>query len=112
MMSLNAKIVFLAAVMASGRLVYFGESSQMCNYFQSIGFPSPSFKNPCDYYGKVETEMVVFASRPYKISIFPDPINFFGGRLTTLYFPVGSTSKSANIRSAKSDLKINLTDTC
>uniref|UniRef100_A0A914YWS8 ABC transporter domain-containing protein n=1 Tax=Panagrolaimus superbus TaxID=310955 RepID=A0A914YWS8_9BILA len=39
-------------IMASGRLMYFGESSQMCEYFQSIGFPTPSFKNPCDYYGK------------------------------------------------------------
>uniref|UniRef100_A0AC35G5I2 ABC transporter domain-containing protein n=1 Tax=Panagrolaimus sp. PS1159 TaxID=55785 RepID=A0AC35G5I2_9BILA len=38
------------AIMSSGRLMYFGESSQMCEYFQSIGFPTPSFKNPCDYY--------------------------------------------------------------
>uniref|UniRef100_A0A7E4ZVH3 ABC transporter domain-containing protein n=1 Tax=Panagrellus redivivus TaxID=6233 RepID=A0A7E4ZVH3_PANRE len=39
------------AILSSGRLVYFGESDSMCEYFESIGFPSPPLKNPCDYYG-------------------------------------------------------------
>uniref|UniRef100_A0A1I8EM33 ABC2_membrane_7 domain-containing protein n=1 Tax=Wuchereria bancrofti TaxID=6293 RepID=A0A1I8EM33_WUCBA len=37
-------------LIASGRVIYFGLSSQMMSYFEQIGFPCPSFKNPCDYY--------------------------------------------------------------
>ncbi|GMT15777.1 hypothetical protein PFISCL1PPCAC_7074, partial [Pristionchus fissidentatus] len=39
-----------AAVLASGRLVYCGASNEMVDYFESIGYPCPPFKNPCDYY--------------------------------------------------------------
>uniref|UniRef100_A0A5S6PJ19 ABC transporter domain-containing protein n=1 Tax=Brugia malayi TaxID=6279 RepID=A0A5S6PJ19_BRUMA len=37
-------------LIASGKVIYFGLSSQMLAYFEQIGFPCPSFKNPCDYY--------------------------------------------------------------
>ncbi|CAG9532050.1 unnamed protein product [Cercopithifilaria johnstoni] len=37
-------------LIASGRVIYFGSSSQMISYFEEIGYPCPSFKNPCDYY--------------------------------------------------------------
>ena len=40
------------AVMSSGRMIYFGESINMCEYFESIGFQCPQLKNPCDYYGE------------------------------------------------------------
>ncbi|GMS84817.1 hypothetical protein PENTCL1PPCAC_6992, partial [Pristionchus entomophagus] len=39
-----------AAIFASGRLVYCGASNEMVDYFESIGYPCPPFKNPCDYY--------------------------------------------------------------
>ncbi|GMR37147.1 hypothetical protein PMAYCL1PPCAC_07341, partial [Pristionchus mayeri] len=39
-----------AAILASGRLVYCGASNEMVDYFESIGYPCPPFKNPCDYY--------------------------------------------------------------
>uniref|UniRef100_A0A0R3RI05 ABC2_membrane domain-containing protein n=1 Tax=Elaeophora elaphi TaxID=1147741 RepID=A0A0R3RI05_9BILA len=45
------KSVFVGALLiASGRVIYFGSSSQMMSYFDKIGYPCPSFKNPCDYY--------------------------------------------------------------
>ncbi|KAL3994383.1 ABC-2 type transporter family protein [Acanthocheilonema viteae] len=37
-------------LIASGRVIYFGLSNQMMSYFEEIGYPCPSFKNPCDYY--------------------------------------------------------------
>lgn len=40
-----------AALLTCGRLVFAGDSADMCAYFQSIGYDSPPFKNPCDYYG-------------------------------------------------------------
>lgn len=42
---------FAAAILASGRLIYFGTSHRMIDYFDSINYPTPMFKNPCDYYG-------------------------------------------------------------
>uniref|UniRef100_F1KW38 ATP-binding cassette sub-family G member 8 n=3 Tax=Ascaris suum TaxID=6253 RepID=F1KW38_ASCSU len=39
-----------AVLLASGQIIYFGRSSQMIDYFESVNFPCPMFKNPCDYY--------------------------------------------------------------
>lgn len=36
-----------------------GESAQMTNYFQSIGYNCPSFKNPCDYFVDLVTHDVL-----------------------------------------------------
>ncbi|VDM36515.1 unnamed protein product [Toxocara canis] len=37
-------------LLASGQIVYCGRSSEMIGYFESVNFPCPMFKNPCDYY--------------------------------------------------------------
>lgn len=47
------KLFFTAVLLASGQIIYFGRSSQMIDYFESVNFPCPMFKNPCDYYGNV-----------------------------------------------------------
>lgn len=39
-------------LLSSGRVTYFGKSEEMIPYFESIQFPCPMFRNPCDYYGK------------------------------------------------------------
>ncbi|CAD5211052.1 unnamed protein product [Bursaphelenchus okinawaensis] len=47
------------ALMTCGRIVYMGESGGMCDYFESIGYASPPFKNPCDYYVDLVTHDVL-----------------------------------------------------
>ncbi|CAD5215283.1 unnamed protein product [Bursaphelenchus xylophilus] len=47
------------SLMTCGRFVYMGESSEMCDYFESIGYTSPPFKNPCDYYVDLVTHDVL-----------------------------------------------------
>uniref|UniRef100_A0A1I7WW88 ABC transporter domain-containing protein n=1 Tax=Heterorhabditis bacteriophora TaxID=37862 RepID=A0A1I7WW88_HETBA len=39
------------SILASGRLIYFGNPVNMVRYFESVNFPCPMFRNPCDYYG-------------------------------------------------------------
>lgn len=43
------------ALLTSGRVVYMGIPSQMLQYFESIAFPCPKFKNPCDFYVDLAT---------------------------------------------------------
>lgn len=38
------------ALISTGRTLYFGPRSEMINYFSSIDFPCPTYKNPADYY--------------------------------------------------------------
>lgn len=50
----------LAALLAcGGRLVFMGESGEMTNYFKTIGYNSPAFKNPCDYFGSFDERVFV-----------------------------------------------------
>ncbi|KAH7720797.1 Protein ABCX-1 [Aphelenchoides avenae] len=49
--AINPSTPELLEMFGKCRLVYFGESTNMLDYFQSVGYPCPSFKNPCDYYG-------------------------------------------------------------
>ncbi|CAD6190172.1 unnamed protein product [Caenorhabditis auriculariae] len=44
------KMFSKVTILASGRVVYFGEPQNMLTYFDSINFPCPNFKNQCDYY--------------------------------------------------------------
>lgn len=49
--------VCAAAILASGRLVYYGRTQQMLTYFEELDYPCPLFKNPCDYYGNHRTSL-------------------------------------------------------
>ncbi|CAJ0607558.1 unnamed protein product [Cylicocyclus nassatus] len=42
-------------LLTSGRVVYSDCPSKMLNYFESIGYACPAYKNPCDYYVDVVT---------------------------------------------------------
>uniref|UniRef100_A0A0M3J6V9 ABC2_membrane_7 domain-containing protein n=1 Tax=Anisakis simplex TaxID=6269 RepID=A0A0M3J6V9_ANISI len=57
-------------LMASGRIIYNGHSNEMINYFESINFPCPMLKNPCDYYGMSDLfeleELIPFLIRKIK----------------------------------------------
>lgn len=37
-------------IMAYGKLVYFGGSEQMLEYFDKLGYPCPTYSNPTDHY--------------------------------------------------------------
>ncbi|PIO75323.1 hypothetical protein TELCIR_02636 [Teladorsagia circumcincta] len=47
--------MFPGALLTSGQIVYFGCPTQMMQYFTSIDFPCPKFKNPCDFYVDLAT---------------------------------------------------------
>ncbi|KAI6228210.1 ATP-binding cassette sub-family G member 8 [Aphelenchoides besseyi] len=47
------------AILTCGRMVFMGESGEMSDYFQSIGYSCPPFKNPCDYYVDLVTHDVL-----------------------------------------------------
>lgn len=39
-------------IMAYGKLVYFGGSEDMMEYFGKLGYPCPTYSNPTDHYGR------------------------------------------------------------
>ena len=45
-------------LMSKGQMVYFGEATNMVDYFRKLGFPCPELTNPCDYYGKSELKLL------------------------------------------------------
>ncbi|KAI6183984.1 ATP-binding cassette sub-family G member 8 [Aphelenchoides bicaudatus] len=48
-----------ALLACGGRFVFMGESGELCNYFQAIGYSCPAFKNPCDYFVDLITHDVL-----------------------------------------------------
>jgi len=42
----------MVLILSKGEMAYFGQASNMVNYFSGLGYPCPEFTNPCDFYGK------------------------------------------------------------
>ncbi|VDM52966.1 unnamed protein product [Angiostrongylus costaricensis] len=59
------------ALLTAGRIVYFESATKITQYFESIGFPCPKFKNPCEFYGKlcVTMKFCLMGTRERKVGL-------------------------------------------
>uniref|UniRef100_A0A0K0CT15 ABC2_membrane_7 domain-containing protein n=1 Tax=Angiostrongylus cantonensis TaxID=6313 RepID=A0A0K0CT15_ANGCA len=48
------------ALLTAGSIVYFESTTKITQYFDSIGFPCPKFKNPCEFYVDMATHDHIF----------------------------------------------------
>ena len=49
-------------LLSKGEMVYFGQASNMVDYFGKLGYPCPEFTNPCDFYGKISSNLLVICN--------------------------------------------------
>ncbi|XP_060558207.1 ATP-binding cassette sub-family G member 8-like isoform X2 [Ruditapes philippinarum] len=45
----------MVLVLSKGEMAYYGQASNMVNYFSNLGHPCPEFTNPCDFYVDLAT---------------------------------------------------------
>lgn len=46
------KLFDQVGILSQGEMVFFGGSNKLVPYFDSIGYPCPTYANPLDHYGK------------------------------------------------------------